>query len=62
MNAPIIISTLIEQTVSESEISPESPPVVEFDKISTKRLGDTLTPSTTETSPPSPSPGDEPFA
>jgi hypothetical protein len=61
-DAPIIISNSIEQTVSDSETSPESPPVVEFNKISTKRLGDTLTPSTTETSPPSPSSGDEPFA
>jgi hypothetical protein len=61
-DAPIIIPNPIEQTVSDSETSPESPPVVEFNKISTKRLGDTLTPSTTETSPPSPSSGDEPFA
>ncbi|KAH0817278.1 hypothetical protein GEV33_005513 [Tenebrio molitor] len=61
-DAPIITSNSIEQTVSDSETSAESPPVVEFNKISTKRLGDTLTPSTTETSPPSPSSGDEPFA
>jgi hypothetical protein len=54
------ISTPIEQAVSDTEASTELPPVGETNKISTKRLGDTLTLSTTK--PPSPSTEDEPFA
>jgi hypothetical protein len=48
-NAPI--STPIEQAVSDTEASTELPPVGETNKISTKRLGDTLTLSTTKLHP-----------